>query len=299
MEIHQIRYFMAVVQTGSFTAAAEFCHVSQPSLSIQIAKLEDEAGGPLLERHRNGARLTARGVLLRDRAIEILKQLAAASKDFAELDGLHRGEVTLGCLPTTGAYLLPRLLQSFRSQYPDLVVKLQEESSPQLADALLSGDIDVAILDEKGVLPGLRARPLFSEPLLVAVPQDHRLAGRGAISVEALSGEPLIVMKSGHGFRDIVLDYLRGQGVEAPIVYESSGIETVQALVEAGWGISLVPRMVRKSPGPVYLDLLPPTPTRTLSLAARQTDAASPATRALASWIENWFSSGLSGDLLD
>lgn len=295
MEVHQLRYFLAVVESGSFTAAAESCHVSQPSLSIQIAKLEEEAGGELLERHRAGARLTARGRLLLPRAAEVLRQLEATRVDWSDLDGLRKGEVTLGCLPTTGAFLLPPLLRAFRDRYPHLRVKLREESSPQLAEELQDGRVDLAFVDEAGVVPGLRTSPLFSEPLLVAVPADHRLAGRGAIAIEALAGEPLIVMKSGHGFRKIVLDYLERRGIETTIVYESGGIETVQALVEAGLGVSIVPRMVRKAPGPAYLDILPPTPTRTLSLAVREDGALSPAATALEAAVREWFSSGSFG----
>jgi len=294
MEIHQLRYFLAVVATGTFTAAAEVCHVSQPSLSSQIAKLEDEVGGSLLERHRSGARLTARGLLFQPRATEALRQLEEAAREFAELDGLKSGEVTLGCLPTTGAYLLPPLLKEFRRQHPGLTVRLSEESSPALAQALRDGQVDLAFLDEAGLGTGLRATSLFSEPLLVAVPADHRLAGRGAIAVEALAEEPLIIMKTGHGFRKIVLDYFASRGMEPRIVYESSGIDTVQALVEAGLGISLVPRMVRKA-SMVYLDLLPPTPTRTLSLAARVGGVQSPASAALEVTVKRWFSSGLFG----
>lgn len=297
MEIHQLRYFLAVVEAGSFTEAAEACHVSQPSLSIQIAKLEDEAGGALVERSRTGARLTARGRLFQPRAAEILRQLEEARRDFDDLDGLRAGEVTLGCLPTTGAYLLPPLLKAFRTEHPHLTVRLREESSPRLAEALTLGEVDLAIVDEAGVGTGLRSHLLFSEPLLVAVPADHRLAGRGAIAVEALADEPLIVMKPGHGFRKIVMDYLESRGLKPPVVYESGGIETVQALVEAGLGVSLVPRMVKKTPGPVYLDLLPPTPTRTLSLAARAGQGTSPAAEALEASVRAWFSSGSFGGL--
>jgi len=295
MEVHQLRYFLAVVASGTFTAAAEACHVSQPSLSIQIAKLEEELGGPLVERHRNGVRLTDRGALFLPRATESLRQLEEAVKDMGDLDGLRRGVVTLGCLPTTGAYLLPPLLKAFRATHPGLVVRLREESSPRLAEALLEGEVDLAFIDEAGVAPQIQAHPLFSEPLVVAVPQDHPLAGRGAVAIEALAKEPLIVMKSGHGFRKIVLEYLERRGIEPQIVYESSGIETVQALVEAGLGVSIVPRMVRKTPGPSYLDILPPTPTRTLSLAVRAGRALGPTAQALQRSIEDWFSSGSYG----
>ena len=155
MELHQLRYFLAVVDAGSFTAAAEACHVSQPSLSIQLAKLEEEAGGALLERSRSGSRLTARGLLLAPRARDILGQLQGAKRDWEDLDGLRTGEVTLGCLPTTGAYILPPLLKRFRTEHPDLTVRLTEESSPQLAEALVDGTVDLAVVDEAGLGPGL------------------------------------------------------------------------------------------------------------------------------------------------
>jgi LysR family hydrogen peroxide-inducible transcriptional activator len=281
MELHQLRYFLALAQTGSFTAAARACHVSQPSLSSQLAKLEAELGGPLVERSRQGARLTKRGELLRGRAAEALRQLESGRHEIEELEGLQRGSVTLGCLPTTGAYLLPRLLKAFGKSRPEIQVRLREESSPQLGALIRSSEVDLAILDEAGLGPGIQAEALFSEPLLLAVPPGHPLAGRKKAQLKALSGEPFILMKSGHGFRKIVTDALARAGVEPRVVHESGEIETVQALVEAGLGLSLVPRMVRKSPGPCYVEILPPTPSRTLFLAMRESSAPSPAAQAL------------------
>jgi DNA-binding transcriptional LysR family regulator len=280
MEIHQLRYFLAVAQTGSFTLAARACHVSQPSLSAQVAKLEDELGGPLLERTRQGARLTTRGEIFRARAAEALRQLESGRYEILGLDGLALGSVTLGCLPTTGAYVLPPLLKAFGRAYPRITVHLREESSPQLARLLREGEADLAILDEAGLGDGIRSEALFTEPLLVAVPRGHRYAARKKLSLKALADEPLILMKPGHGFRKIVLDALTRAGVEARVVYESDGIETVQALVEAGLGVSLVPRMVKR-PGLAYVDVLAPTPSRTLHLAWRAESVLSPAAAAM------------------
>lgn len=275
MEIHQLRYFLAVAQSGSFTAAAHACYVSQPSLSAQVAKLEDELGGPLLERTRQGARLTRRGELFRTRAAEALRQLESGRFEIQQLDGLEVGSVTLGCLPTTGAYLLPPLLKAFGRAHPEIAVHLREESSPGLARLLRESDADLAILDEAGLGGGIKSQVLFTEPLLVAVPPDHRYARRKKLALKALEGEPLILLKAGHGFRKIVLDALMRAGVEPRVVYESDGIETVQALVEAGLGVSIVPRMVMR-PGLVYLDILPPRPSRTLHLAWRAESVLSP-----------------------
>ena len=277
MEIHQLRYFLSIAQTGSFTRAADLCHVSQPSLSAQVAKLEAELGGPLFDRGRHGARLTERGELFRARAAEALHQLETGRREVEELSGLTRGSVALGCLPTTGAYLLPQLLRSFLDAHPAVHVSLKEASSPELGRALREFEIDLAIIDEAGLGTGIRAEPLFREPLVLAVPPAHRLARKRAVPLSDLAGEPFILMKSGHGYRRIVTEALRAAGVAPLVVYESDEIETVQRLVEAGLGISIVPRMVCKERGPAYVDIAKPTPSRTLLLARRETGALSAA----------------------
>ncbi|HUX13668.1 MAG TPA: LysR family transcriptional regulator [Spirochaetia bacterium] len=281
MEIHQLRYFLAVAQSGSFTGAAELCHVSQPSLSAQIAKLETELGGQLLERSRHGARLSNRGEEFRPHAAEALRQLESGRQRLEELSGLTRGAVTLGCLPTTGAYLLPQILRSFLDAHPHVRVNLQEASSPQLAKALREFEIDLAIIDEAGLGPGISAEELFREPLILAVPPDHRFAGKDSVPLSALKAEQFVLMKSGRGYRRIVTDALSAAGIEPQIVYESDEIETVQRFVEAGLGITIVPRMVRKEQGPVYVRISPPTPSRTLLLARRQSGTLSAAGEAM------------------
>ncbi len=280
MEMHQLRYFLAVAQTGSFTVAANICHVSQPSLSAQIAKLEAELGGPLIERSRQGARLTKSGELLRGRAAEALRQLESGRFEIEQLYGLTRGSVTLGCLPTTGTYLLPPLLKAFGKAHPEIEVILREESSPQLARMLRESEVDLAIMDEEGLGNGLRSEVLFSEPLLIVVPPKHRFASRKKLALRALADEPMILMKSGHGFRQIVLDTLSRAGIQPRVVYETGEIDTVQALVKVGMGLSLVPKMVKR-PGLIYLEILPPTPSRTVHIAWRDDSVPSPAALAL------------------
>ena len=281
MEMHQIRYFLAVYRNQSFTRAADECNVSQPSLSSQIMKLEEELGGPLFHRSRQGARLTQRGEVFRPRAQEILQQTEHALIDAQDLDGLSRGQVHLGCLPTTGAFLLPDLLGDFGTRYPNIHVNLLEESSPGLATALLNFDIELAILDEAGMVPGLSGDVLFTEPLYLAVPPDHPLAGQGMVDLTILADQPMILMKPGHGFHTIVHNALTRAGVDPQVVYESAEIETVQGLVGAGLGLSLVPKMVRKAWGISYVEIAPPSPSRTLLLGYREGAALGPAAAAL------------------
>lgn len=281
MEIHQIRYFLSIAEHGSFTAAAEACNVSQPSLSAQLAKLEAELGGVLFERGRHGARLTQGGEVFRPRAAEALRQLESGRREIEELAGLTRGSVGLGCLPTTGAYLLPGLLRSFREAYPGVQVRLWEASSPQLAKALHDYEIELAIMDEAGRDAGLEQDLLFREPLLLAVPKGHRLAKSKAVTLDALEGEPFILMKRGHGYRQIVEQALERAGVTPRVVYESDEIGTVQRLVAAGLGLSIVPEMVRSQDGPAYLPIKDPTPMRTLLFAHRESDTLSAAATAM------------------
>ncbi len=283
MELHQLRYFLAVAQQASFTAAALACNVSQPTLSAQVAKLEDELGGALIERGRHGAKLTARGQLFRPRATDALQLLQLGRIELEELAGLKRGSLVLGCLPTTGAYLLPKILTAFSASYPKIQVNLREDSSPSLARAIRSSEVDLAITDDAGTGEGIASQVLFTEELLVAVPKKHRLADRLEVDLNELDGEAIILMKKGHGFRSIVLAALARAGVEPKVVYESTEIETVQALVEAGLGLSLVPRLVQRTPGPCYLRIKDPRPSRTVLLAWRDGLDLSPAAAAMKS----------------
>ena len=184
-------------------------------------------------------------------------------------------------MPTSGAYLLPPLLKAFGKAHPEISESLREESSPGLAKAIRDSEVELAILDEAGLGAGIQSEVLFSEPLLIAVPPRHRLAGRKKLDLKALQGEPLILMKSGHGFRKIVLDALAKAGVEPRVVHESGEIETVQALVEAGLGLSLVPKMVRRQHGPAYIEIAAPKPSRTLYMAWREGSLLSSAAMAL------------------
>ena len=280
MELHQLRYFLNIVQTGSFTAAAKASHVSQPSLSSQLAKLEDELGGPLFERSRKGARLTDRGERFRPRATEALRQLEQGRQELEDLSGLKGGKVSLGCLPTTGAFVLPPLLAVFRKAYPRVQVSLREDSSPGLRQALLDGDVDLAILDEAGLGAGLESARLMQEPLLLALPPKHRYAKAKRLSFAKLKDEPWVLMKSGHGFRAIVDKIFASAQVVPSVVFESDEIATVQALVASGLGLSLVPRMVRRE-GVAYVRVEGAEPTRSLALAWRSNALLSAAAEAM------------------
>ncbi len=281
METHQLRYFLAVAQTGRFTSAAKACNVSQPSLSIQIAKLELELGGPLFDRNRKGGKLTARGETFLPRAKTILAEMESAREDAKALSGLSLGKVSLGCMPTTGAHLLPPILTAFRKSFPKIQIQLKEESSPGLAQDLEQGDLELALVDDAGLRPSLERQVLLTEGLALAFPVGHLLAKKKELGLKQVAEEPFILMKPGHGFRQITLDYFHKVGLEPKVIFESGGIETVQALVAAGLGISLVPRMVANYPGVAYVELTQPAASRTLYLIWRKKIKLSPAAEAL------------------
>ena len=281
METHQLRYFLAVAQTGRFTQAARQCNVSQPSLSIQIAKLEDELGGLLFERTRKGGRLTARGEAFLPRVRAILEQMEKAQEDAKALSGLSLGKVRLGCMPTTGAHLLPPLLNAFRKAHPKIQIQLKEESSPGLAQELEQGEVELALIDEAGLRPSLEREELLTETLLLAFHSRHPFSKKKKLDLKLLSEEPFILLKPGHGFRQITLDLFDKEGLDPKVVFESDGIETVQALVAAGLGVSLVPKMVANHPGVSYVELSHPRAFRTLYLAWRKKNALSQAAEAL------------------
>ena len=281
METHQLRYFLAVTQTGRFTGAAKACNVSQPSLSLQIANLEQELGGPLFDRNRKGVKLTARGETFLPRVKSILDEMESAREDAKALSGLSLGKVSLGCMPTTGAHLLPPILTAFRKIHPKIQIQLKEESSPGLALDLQQGDLELALVDDAGLRPGLEKQVLLTEGLALAFPARHPLAKKKELGLRQVADEPFILMKPGHGFRQITLEYFRKAGLEPKVIFESDGIETVQALVAAGLGISLVPRMVADYPGVAYVELSQPAASRTLYLTWRKKAKLSPAAEAL------------------
>src|SRR2546427_618168 len=198
MELHQLRYFCAVAETGSFSRAAEQSHVAQPSLSQQIIKLEEELGARLFDRLGRSVRLTELGKIFLPRARAVLRELEAAKGDVVERKDFVGGPVTVGVIPTVGPYFLPRVLTSFSRKFPQVRFTVVEEITPVLLDRLRAGAIDVAIL----ALPirghEFETKPLLTERLFAALPKNHRLAKRTALSLRDLRSEPFLLLRDGH-----------------------------------------------------------------------------------------------------
>ena len=265
MEVHQLRYVVAVARMGNFSRAAEHCHVSQPSLSQQIQKLENELGERLFDRMKRSAKLTPSGEAFLRRAVRILDELDAARREAAEAKDLLRGSVALGALPTIAPYLLPGVLAEFGRKFPGVDVIVQEDTTAQLIKYLLACEIDFAVASEPIRDERMEVTELFSEELLLALPPGHPLTRKRAISMSDLENEKFIVMKEGHCLGDQVLGFCNRRDLQPSISFRSAQLETIQALVRSGLGLSLIPAMAaqsNRSDLPEYRTVQPPRPSR-------------------------------------
>jgi len=243
MELHQLRYFCAVAETGSFSRAAEQSHVSQPSLSQQILKLEDELGARLFDRLGRSVRPTELGKTFLPRARAVLRELEAAKGDVVEGKEFIGGSITVGVIPTVAPYFLPPRLTAFSRKFPQVRFTVVEEITPVLLDRLRAGTMDVAIL----ALPirghEFEAFPLLTERLFAALPKKHKLSSRPALSLKDLRAEPFLVLRDGHCFRDTAIAACGRARLHPQIAFESGQFSSLLSMVGAGMGVSIVPEM--------------------------------------------------------
>lgn len=283
MEMHQIRYFLALARAGNFSRAAQECHVSQPSLSQQILKLEDELGEPLFHRNPQGSTLTQAGELFLPYAKQIAGAVEESKLRVEESRGRVRGQLRLGILPTIAPYLLPRLLKPYSREYPEVEVIVQEEVTPQLVKSLLADELDLALLSTPLGQSALCEEPLLEETLLLVLPEAHPLAKQSTVRMNDLPQERFILMQEGHCLADQALEFCHTRAGFAPQVScRSAQVATLLALVAAGMGISIVPAMaVEPHSGVIYRPLAPIPPTRQIGFVFRADRYRSNAAKAL------------------
>ena len=265
MEMHQLRYIVAVARTGNFSRAAEQCHVAQPSLSQQIKKLEEELGERLFDRMKREARLTAYGEVFLRRALKILEEADAAKREASDAKNLLSGTLAIGVLPTIAPYLLPGVLVSFARKFPGVETVVHEDTTAQLLKQVLSYEIDLALASRPIADERLVVLDLFTEELKLALPPAHPLARKRRITADDLQHEALIVMKSGHCLGEQVLGFCGRGNSKTNISFRSTQLETIQALVRAGMGLSLIPEMAvlkGRKEAPEYHSLAAPKPER-------------------------------------
>jgi LysR family transcriptional regulator, hydrogen peroxide-inducible genes activator len=265
MEMHQLRYVVAVARTGNFSRAAEQCHVSQPSLSQQVQKLENELSQRLFDRMKRAVKLTPHGKSFVPHAIRILEEAEAAKREASDAQHLLRGTLTFGVLPTIAPYLLPEALAKFTGKYPGVEILVQEDTTAQLLHLAHRHEIDFALASAPIQDDRFEVRELFAEELLLALPPGHPLTRKRSVRAIDLEGERLIVMKEGHCLGDQVLSFCDRRNLRPSISFRSAQLETIQALVRSGLGISLIPAMASQSKRadmPVYRSFPSPRPER-------------------------------------
>ena len=243
MEFHQLRYVCAIAETGSFSRAAERCHVAQPSLSQQVLKLEEDLGAKLFDRLGRSVRLTEAGRAFLPHARSILHQMEAARTGVEDKRTDVRGSVTVGVIPTIAPYLMPQSVAAFSKKYPDAKLRILEETTPVLVEGLRNLSIDVAILALPLRHKEFQMYPLRTEPLYAALARDHPRARAKNLSLRELRGEQFVMLRDGHCFRDLSVSACTRAKVNPRIAFESGQFSSLLGMVAAGVGVSLVPEM--------------------------------------------------------
>ena len=249
MTLTELKYVVAVAREKHFGRAAEACHVSQPTLSVAIKKLEEELQVKLFERSAGEVGLTPIGEEIVSQAQAVLEQAARIYEIAKSGKDPLAAPLRLGVIYTIGPYLLPALVRHNIERTPQMPLMLQENFTHRLLEMLRTGEIDCAILAEPFPDAGLAVAPLYDEPFLAALPSTHPLAAQGSISAEQLKNETLLLLGAGHCFRDHVLqvcpEFARyashTEGIRK--AFEGSSLETIKHMVAAGMGVTLVPRL--------------------------------------------------------
>jgi LysR family hydrogen peroxide-inducible transcriptional activator len=269
MEVHQLRYFCAVAETGSFTRAAAREQVAQPSLSQQIMKLEVELGVRLFDRLGRAVRLTDMGQVFLPRARAILSEMRAAKEEVAEKQSSVSGPVCVGVIPTIAPYFLPARIALFSRQYPEASITVVEDVTVHLMGQLRAGLIDLAIIALPARGHDLDSFPLLTERLFAILPKGHRLARRRTVRMKELREEPFLLLRDDHCFRDTAIEVCKRARLSPQIVFESGQFSSIMGMVGAGMGISIVPEMaVETKPDCSSVPIADERASRTIGVAA-------------------------------
>ncbi|NBO18127.1 MAG: LysR family transcriptional regulator [Proteobacteria bacterium] len=271
MNLRDLQYLAATAQHLHFGKAAESCHVSQPTLSMQLKKLEDELGVQLFERNNKSVMLTPIGqqMVLRARqaleAAQAMRELAKQAKD------PFSGDMRMGVFPTLGPYVLPRIVPQLKSALPKLNLLLTEEKTATLLELLHAGELDCALIALPIAEPGLVAKPIFNEPFLLAVPVAHTLAKRKTVSYEDLRHESLLLLEEGHCLREQALEVCHLIGIGEANSFRATSLETLRHMVAAGSAITLMPKLAAQDNNDAirYIPFHSPSPARQIGLVWR------------------------------
>lgn len=275
MNLRDLRYIVAIAETRNFSEAARACHVSQPTLSAQVKKLEDYLGVKLFERNNKHVLPTETGleiIAAARRAMveaDLIKELADASKH--PLSGRFR----LGAFPTLAPYYLPRILPFVREIFPKLTLILVEEKTPELLQQLKDGRLDAALLALPVPEDALESAEIYEDPFLLAVPSTHPLAGAETVTIAELSSIPLMLLEDGHCLREQALQVCSLANAREMQGFRATSLETLREMVKAGTGVTLIPESAARKGerGIRYLPFAETPPSRSIALVWRKTTA--------------------------
>lgn len=266
MELHQLRYFVAVAETENFTRASERSHISQPSLSQQILKLEQEIGHKLFHRLGRKAVLTEAGAAFLERARRILFEVENASKELGDHPNLGR-RMTVGAVQTVMPYLLTPLIAQLRESHPNLLVNAQEDFRVNLVRGVVEGDLDLAVVPLPVKEHRLSVESLLIEPLLLVVGRKHPIATRSEISIQDLADETFVSLGDSSTLAAQIRVFFGDQKFQPRIGFRCAQVATLKQFISSGLGISLLPQLARlpeDRDALTYLKLTGSEPTREL-----------------------------------
>src|SRR6516225_1641846 len=240
MELRQLEYLVAVAEEANFTRAAQRVHISQSGVSAQIRQLEHDLGATLIDRSGRAATLTQAGEAAVKEAREILASAAALRQAVEEVTGLLSGRLTVGMVTACTITALFDALAAFHRAHPRVAITLLEDDSATLVQRVHAGALDIALIGAAGPPPGLEAHPIVSERLAAAAAKDHPLSGRTRLTLNDLTGLPLICMPAGTGIRAVFEDSCLSQGLKLEVALEASAAGTVMDLAARGLGVAVV-----------------------------------------------------------
>lgn len=273
MNIRDLEYLVALSEYKHFRRAADACRVSQPTLSGQIRKLEDELHTTLLERTSRKVLFTQSGLLLVEQARHILREIKYFKEMASQQSREMSGPLHIGSIPTLGPYLLPYFVSSLQEKFPKIELFLYEAKTAQLVEQLEQGKLDCAILPYRPELEAFINVPMFNEPMQLAVPYDHPFAQQKQVEMKALQGKKILMLDDGHCLRDDTAGYCFTMGAEEDGHFKATSLETLNNMVESGMGITLIPELAVRAnkgrKGVTYLPCINPSPSRNVIMIYR------------------------------
>lgn len=273
MNIRDFEYLVALAEHKHFRKAAESCFVSQPTLSGQIRKLEDELGTVLLERSSRRVLFTDSGLQLVDQAKRILSEIKVFKDMASQQGGAMSGPMHIGFIPTLGPYLLPKIIPELKARFPDLELYLHEAQTHQLVRQLEEGKLDCLVLASVEESAPFKEIDIYNEPMSIAVPCSHEWANRDKVDMLELNGKTVLALGDGHCLRDQALGFCFAAGAKDDERFKATSLETLRNMVAAGAGITLLPQLSlpdeKTKDGVCYIKAVNPQPSRQIVLAYR------------------------------